>query len=261
MKVGIIGAGVMGRMLADNFARAHHEILISDIDNNNLLLAGKHKRVTGTVNNTEVVDFGEVVFNAVKPQHFDSVIQDLTVNPWKEKMLISVLAGIPIKKYTKLLGEAKIVRIMPNLPISIGKGVVGVSCGQAINDEDKLEVIGLLNTLGTVIEVHEKQLDVVTALAGSGPAYIFVLIEALADAGVKLGLPYQQSLEMVLATVEGSASLLKKSGKHPAELKALVSSPSGTTVEGLYALEKGAVRSALIEAVESAYNRARELSK
>jgi len=260
MKIGIIGAGVMGRMLADRFAAARHELLVSDVQDERLKKAGRNRRIEVTKNNVEVVQFGEVVFVAVKPQQFDSVVGELAGISSGKKILVSVLAGTPMSKYIKKLGKVKMVRIMPNLGISLGKGVVGVACHGTVEDEDREKIEQLLNPLGTVVMVEEKQIDAITALAGSGPAYIFLVIEALADAGVKIGLPYQQALEMVLSVVEGSAALVKKTKKHPSELKAMVSSPSGTTVEGLYVLEKAAVRSALIEAVMNAYRRARELS-
>ncbi len=260
MNVGIIGAGVMGRMLANSFTAAKHEISVSDICGEKLNFATSNRRIHVAKNNVEVVQLSEVVFLAIKPQQFDSVVDDLAGILTEKKILVSVLAGTPMSKYIKKLGEIKLVRIMPNLAISIGKGVVGVAYHGTVDDEDREKIEQLLNPLGTIVPVEEKQIDAITALAGSGPAYIFLLIEALADAGVRIGFPYQQALEMVLAVIEGSAALVKKTKKHPAELRAMVSSPSGTTVEGLYVLEKAAVRSALIKAVLKAYKRAQELS-
>jgi len=258
MKIGIIGAGIMGRMLAGSLAGARHELMVSDIKEECLNLATRARGVRVTSKNSEAVEFGEIVLVAVKPQQFRSLEKDLAGVGGK-KILISVLAGTPMSKYTDMLGDVKLARIMPNLPISLGKGVVGVSYASSIDDEDRQKIEDLLAPLGMVVAVDEKQIDIVTALAGSGPAYVFLLIEALADGGVKLGLPYEKALDMAIATFEGSAALLRKSKKHPAEFRSMVSSPGGTTVEGLYVLEKSAVRSALIKAVERACNRAREL--
>ena len=260
MKIGIIGAGIMGSLLAERLASGDNEVMVSDLDQKKLDAIGTIKGISAVKNNSEAVAFGEVVFMAVKPQQFDSIIDDLKGLKGTGKILVSVLAGTPMSKYTAALGEIRLARIMPNLPISLGKGVVGLALGTELNKSDGKMLEELLAPLGTVLTVQEKLINGITALAGSGPAYIFLMIEAMADAGVRLGFTFTQSLEMTLAVFEGSAAFARESGKHPAELKAMVSSPAGTTVEGLKALENGGVRAAINDAVMAALKRAKELS-
>lgn len=260
MKIGIIGAGVMGSLLAQRLASGDNEVMVSDVDEKKLDVLGKEKGISTTKKNTDAVAFGDVVFMAVKPQQFDLIVNDLKGMKGTDKTLVSVLAGTPLSKYIAALGEIRLARIMPNLPISLGKGVVGLALGKELNKSDG-DILGqLLAPLGTVLTVQEKLIDGITALAGSGPAYIFLMIEAMADAGVRLGFTFAQSLEMTLAVFEGSAAFARESAKHPAELKAMVSSPAGTTVEGLKALENGGVRAAINDAVMAALKRAKELS-
>ena len=260
MKIGIIGAGVMGSLLAGRLAAGGNKVMISDVDEKKLDAIGTGKGIATVQSNTEAVAFGEALFLAVKPQQFDLIVDDLKGIKGTAKILVSVLAGTPMSRYTAALGEVRLARIMPNLPISLGKGVVGLALGTELNKSDRQMLEELLAPLGTVQTVPEKLIDGVTALAGSGPAYIFLMIEAMADAGVRLGFTFAQSLEMTLAVFEGSAAFARESGKHPAELKAMVSSPAGTTVEGLKALENGGVRAAINDAVMAALKRAKELS-
>jgi pyrroline-5-carboxylate reductase len=176
----------------------------------------------------------------------------------ENQILISVLAGIKIEKIKELAEKPLIVRIMPNTPALIGEGVIGVSFEK--NTEKKDYILSLLKTLGEVYEVKEELLDVITGLSGSGPAYVFNFIDALAQGGVKMGLSYDMALKIATQTVLGSARLLKESGQHPVVLRDMVTSPAGTTIYGLHELEKKNFKDAVMSAVESATKRSKELS-
>ena len=156
--------------------------------------------------------------------------------------------------------DVPVVRVMPNTPCLVGKGVSVYSCGGSITADDKLQVHTLLQSVGLSREVPEKLIDPITGVSGSGPAFVMTVIEALADGGVKAGVPRALALELAIATLAGSAELLKQTGKHPAELRDQVASPAGTTIYGLSALEAGGLRASLIDAVFRSSSRAKKLA-
>jgi pyrroline-5-carboxylate reductase len=196
----------------------------------------------------------------VKPQTFESFIEEIRDASFEGKIFVSVLAGVPTASYEEELPGIKVVRIMPNLPVRIGKGVIGFSRGENVTDEEEEMVVELLHPFGTVEKVPEEKMDAVTALSGSGPGFAFAIIEALADAGVRIGLTFSQSLRMAAHMMAGSAEMIETTGQHPAELRNAVCSPGGTTIAGIAVIEEMGLRGILMEAVAAAYNRAKELT-
>jgi pyrroline-5-carboxylate reductase len=178
----------------------------------------------------------------------------------KGKLIVSIVAGLPIAALQDAAGsKARIVRVMPNTPALIHRGAAAYALGKTATPEDATLTEKLFGAVGLIVRVKEELLDVVTGLSGSGPAYVYLIIEALADAGVLMGLPRDLSLKLAAHTVVGAAGMVIETGRHPAALRDEVTSPGGTTIAGLEALEAGAVRSAFLSAVRAATERAREL--
>jgi len=259
MHVGIIGVGTIGEIFAERLASEGHKLFAYDIRAERLDDIADRHGVRKAPSNAALIEWSEAVVVAVKPQAFPSVMEEMKGADLSGKLFISVLAGVATGRYEEELPGVKVVRIMPNLPIKIGKGVIAISRGENATDEEEDEVAKLLSPLGAVEKVAEEKIDAVTALSGSGAGYVFVIIEALADAGVRIGLEYSQSLRMVARMMAGSAEMIEEVGKHPAELRNMVCSPAGTTIEGISVLEHMGFRGILIEAVLAAYERAKEL--
>jgi len=260
MRLGIIGVGTIGEIFAERLGREGHEVLAYDVREDRLKeMAGAHG-LTPMAGNPAVIAAAEVVVIAVKPQAFSSLVEQMKGVDLGNTLFISVLAGTPTSKYEEALPGIKLVRIMPNLPIKIGKGVIGMARGKNVSEEEEARAAELLRPLGTVEKVAEEKIDAVTALSGSGAGYVFAIIEALAESGVRLGLDYSQSLRMVCQMMAGSAEMVEATGIHPAELKNRVASPGGTTIEGLVVMEEKGLRGILMDAVAAAYRRAKELA-
>lgn len=203
-----------------------------------------------------------VVILAVKPQMMTEALREMTACVTGSPLVISVAAGIPIAKMASgLPSGTRIIRVMPNTPCLIGKGASGVSTGPTVTSDDLKLATELLETVGMVEVVPEHLLDAVTGLSGSGPAYIFQLIEALSDGGVKMGLPRATATRLAAQTVAGAAEMQLATGQHPAALKDAVTSPGGTTIAGIHALESGGFRAAIINAVEAASVRSKQLGQ
>jgi len=204
----------------------------------------------------------DVVVLSVKPQALDKVLKEIAPAVDRTKLIVSVAAGVPIAAIERRLGAgARIVRTMPNTPCLVGLGATALASGEHATQEDLTLATAMFDSVGITTIVDEYLLDAVTGLSGSGPAYIFLIIEALSDAGVKVGLSRHQSLKLAAQTVLGSAKLLLETNQHPGTLKDQVTSPGGTAIAGLHTLEAGGLRTTLIDAVEAATERARELGE
>lgn len=204
----------------------------------------------------------DVVVLSVKPQALDKVLKEIAPAVDRTKLIVSVAAGVPIAAIERRLGAgARIVRTMPNTPCLVGLGATALSSGEHATPEDLTLATAMFDSVGITTIVDEYLLDAVTGLSGSGPAYIFLIIEALSDAGVKVGLSRHQALKLAAQTVLGSAKLLLETNQHPGTLKDQVTSPGGTAIAGLHTLEAGGLRTTLIDAVEAATERARELGE
>ena len=219
-----------------------------------------------SADNRELVKKCDILILAVKPQIFQEVLVDICSLVDSDKLVISIAAGVPISIIDDALRGDKnkkfsIVRTMPNTPALVQEGVTAIASGKHVNKTDVKIAHRIFEAVGRTVDVEEDQLDAVTGLSGSGPAYIFMLIEALSDAGVKMGLSREVSTTLTIQTVLGSAKLARESGKHPGELKDMVTSPGGTTISGLHALEEGSFHTTLMNAVEDATLRSRELGQ
>jgi pyrroline-5-carboxylate reductase len=218
--------------------------------------------IRGTTSNQELVTGSEIVILAVKPQILGRVLLEVASKLPGDALVISVAAGVPVSEIeARLRPGARVVRTMPNTPALVRAGATAIAAGTHATDEDLRIARFIFDAVGITVTLDESQLDAVTGLSGSGPAYIFLILEALADAGVKVGLSRRNALRLAAQTVMGSAKLLLETDEHPGRLKDMVTSPGGTAIAGLHTLEEGGLRTTLINAVESATLRARELGK
>ena len=213
-----------------------------------------------TDSNADVLGKAKVVFLAFKPHQLDEATGAVRDQFDESHLVISILAGVRLAKLDAACGgRTRLVRVMPNTPALVGEGACGYALGQSATAEDGELVKRLLSAVGVAYEVKERLIDAVTGLSGSGPAYGYMIIEALSDGGVAAGLPRDISTRLAAQTMLGAAKMVLETGKHPGELKDMVCSPGGTTIEGVHELEEGGVRSALINAVRAATERAVEL--
>ena len=233
------------------------EVIISDPLEPRRSYLKQHYQVETTADNQIVAQAQDVVLLAIKPQVLDQ-LQSLSLST---NLLISILAGVTISRLSQTFPSVKIIRAMPNTPATVGAAMTALSLAPGIEAEQLNLAKKIFTTIGQVVEVAENSLDAVTGLSGSGPAYVAILIESLADGGVAAGLSRPIAQQLALQTVLGTAQMLQSTALHPALLKDQVSSPGGTTIAGIGALEAGGFRSAIIKAVQAATQRAQELGK
>jgi len=218
--------------------------------------------VYATGSNQDAAAKGTIVVLSVKPQNLPETMQELKGSLCTSQTVLSIVAGARMSAIQSGLGHPSIIRVMPNTPAQIGQGMSLWTCSPEVDDATRSLARSILDTMGQEIYVSsEHYLDMATALSASGPAYVFTFIEALIDAGVYLGLPRDMSRTLALQTVLGSTLLVKETGKHPAVLRDMVTSPGGTTVEALLALEEGGFRAAIVNAVTAAYEKSVELGE
>ncbi|MFA0732698.1 MAG: hypothetical protein LKKZDAJK_001516 [Candidatus Fervidibacter sp.] len=265
-RLAIIGSGAMGtalmRGLLQSGAMAADQIIAADIDEGRLRGAAM-LGVATTTDNKWAVAQSDIVLLCVKPQVMGEVLADIApaTEPYRH-CVISIAAGVPIAQIERQLPDGTpVVRVMPNTPAQVLAGASAIALGKHAGELHQQIAHAIFRAVGLVVDVPEKLLDAVTALSGSGPAYVFVFAEALADAGVNLGLPRDIALKLAAQTLLGAAKMLSETGKHPGELKDMVTSPGGTTIAALQVLERCAFRGAVIDAVAAAFQRAKELAK
>jgi pyrroline-5-carboxylate reductase len=265
LRWGFIGAGKMATALAKGMIRAgmaaSQNISASDpLDSARSAMAAS-TGVSVTDSNARVAHKSDVLVLAVKPQSMAHVLVHLRPVVTPAHLVISIAAGVSLKSLAAGLGEERrLIRVMPNTPALVGEGAAAYCLGEHAIPQDEAVVKACLSSVGRAFAVPEMMLDAVTGLSGSGPAFVAVIIEALADGGVRVGIPRDIATELAAQTVLGSARLLLETGQHPATLKDQVASPGGTTIAGLHALERGGLRAALIDAVEAATRRSTELA-
>lgn len=223
-------------------------------------MAEKYKIAVGT-DNVDVARRSEILILSVKPQVMSKVLDEVAPHVHPRALVISIAAGIPIAAIESKLPKARVVRTMPNTPALVGAGATAVAAGGHATPEDLQAAKRIFDSIGLTVILDEAQMDAVTGLSGSGPAYIFLIIEALSDAGVKMGLSRYNAQALAAQTVLGSAKLLIETNEHPGRLKDMVTSPGGTAIAGLHTLEQGGLRTTLINAVEAATKRSRELGE
>jgi pyrroline-5-carboxylate reductase len=263
-RLGFLGAGNMSGALIKGLLHAKvvppERILASDVKADRLEHLAKIHGIRTTTDNHALLRESDVVVLAVKPQAIDKVLTDIGADLRSDQLLISVAAGVPIDALeARLPAGARVVRSMPNTPATVQAGATAIAGGAHAREDDLRIARELFEAVGRVVVLDEALLDAVTGLSGSGPAYVMLIIEALADGGVKVGLHRDTALLLAAQTVYGSAQLLLETGEHPGRLKDMVTSPGGTAIAGLHTLESGALRKTLIDAVEVASKRAAEL--
>jgi len=262
-RIGLIGVGKMGEALLAGLLQSgidKDSIRVSDVSEARRRIVNERLEVECYGDNAKVVEASDIIILAVPPQAAPDTLRSIRNQLTPHHLVISVAAGVTTRCLFEGVGKRfKLIRVMPNNPCLVGEGMIVLSPTELITDEDLEEARKLFKTLGRVAVTSEDQLDAITGLSGSGPAYIYLLIDALADGGVKMGLPKGLSLTLAAQTVLGAARMVLETGKHPAELKDMVATPGGTTVAGLYVLEAAGVRAAFIKAVEQATKTARDL--
>lgn len=267
LKIGFLGAGKMATALAKGFvnaglARAEH-LLASDPIEGARQAFSKEAGARAATDNAEVFQFARVLILAVKPDQVNDVLAGGRKHFTDKHLLISIAAGVPIARLAAALAHpaARIIRVMPNTPALVGASASAYALGQGALPEDAQLAQRLLSAVGIAFQVKESLLDAVTGLSGSGPAYVYMIIEALSDGGVAAGLPRDIATQLAAQTVFGSARMLLETRLHPGTLKDMVTSPGGTTIEGLHELEKAGLRGALISAVRAATEKSRKLGQ
>jgi pyrroline-5-carboxylate reductase len=265
-RLGFLGAGNMSEALIKGLLHgrvlAADRIVASDVKPGRLQLMHERHAIRTTPDNRVVVRDADVLVLAVKPQSIDKLLTEIAQDVRPNQLVISVAAGVPIEALeTRLPAGSRVVRAMPNTPATVQAGATAIAGGAHAHDDDLRVARELFEAVGRVVVLDEALLDAVTGLSGSGPAYVMLIIEALADGGVKVGLHRDTALLLAAQTVFGSASLLLETGEHPGRLKDMVTSPGGTAIAGLHTLESGALRKTLIDAVEIASKRAAQLGE
>lgn len=202
----------------------------------------------------------DTVLLAVKPNQVAAVAKQ-PAEFWQGKLVISIAAGISLAKLGKWIGHQRVARVMPNTPCLVGAGASGYCTAAEVGEDDQRQIEALLRAVGLVFHVDEKQIDAITGLSGSGPAYVCLMIEAMADGGVAAGLPRPMAMQLAAQTVLGTAQMVLETGRHPAELKDAVASPAGTTIAAIASLEQNGFRGALVEAVTTSAARSRQLGQ
>ena len=263
-KIGFLGAGKMATALAKGMIKAGlasgDQIIASDPVE--AVRNGFAQTIKGkaTALNLDVIGAAEVILLAVKPEHVSEVLAEIRPNLSPKHLLISIAAGIPLARLEGALNPgARVVRVMPNTPALVGSSATAFAPGAAATKEDSELVFRLFGAIGIVFQLKESLLDAVTGLSGSGPAYVFLVIEALSDGGVAAGLPREMATKLAAQTVLGSGRMALETGIHPGVLKDMVTSPGGTTIEGIHELEIRGVRAAFMNAVRAAAEKSKRL--
>jgi pyrroline-5-carboxylate reductase len=266
LTIGFLGAGKMATALAKGFIRAKlvtpKQIIASDPISAAIVAFGKEVGAKTTPSNAEVAQSADVLILAVKPDQVSGVLADIRDHFTEKQLLISIAAGVPIAKMEAGLGgAARIIRVMPNTPALVGASASAYALGKSARPEDAALAQKLFSSVGIAFQLREYLLDAVTGLSGSGPAYVYLFIEGLSDGGVAAGLPRDIATKLAAQTVLGAAKMVLDTGLHPGALKDMVTSPGGTTIEGLHELEKGKFRATAISAVRAATEKSRKLGQ
>jgi pyrroline-5-carboxylate reductase len=261
-KIGFIGGGNMAEALVKGMLNAAGplELAVSDLNTNRLEVFKTQYGIDAiSKDNKRIVEFADVIILAIKPQIIPDVLEEVK-HLVKDKLIVSIAAGLTTKSIESYLEEgARVVRVMPNTPALVMCGASGV-CKGSNSDYDDLELVqAMLDTVGISVIVGEDRMDAITGLSGSGPAYAYIFIDALADAGVNMGLTRVNATRLAAQTVLGAAKMVLETGVHPCQLKDNVTTPAGTTICALHELDRGAFRSTVMNAVEAATLKAAKL--
>ncbi len=263
-QIGIIGAGNMAEALVRGLLHsagvvAPEALSVSDVSEERIDFLRSTYGINTFRDNTEVVKPAEIVILAVKPQVIPKVLQEISQYVDEKKLIVSIAAGVKIDAIQGVLELTRVVRVMPNIAALVHAAITALSPGKYATETD-VQIAGeIFNAVGDTVVVEEKLMDAVTGLSGSGPAYIFHIINALADAGVKVGFSRDVALKLAIQTLYGSAKMALETGEHPIKLRDMVTSPGGTSIAGVYVLERDGLTATLIDAVEAATRRSQEL--
>jgi len=265
-KLGFIGGGNMGEALVRGVLNAgiidSARIIVSDISEERRKYLADEYAIALSTSNKDITTQADVIILAVKPQNMAEVLEDIRGNVKDDHLLISIMAGVKLASISaKLKKEVSLIRVMPNTPALILQGASAIALGPGATELHRNLAYSIFSAVGIVVEVEEKLLDAVTGLSGSGPAYIFLVIEALTDGGVLAGLPRPIAQKLAVQTTIGAAKLISETGRHPANLKDQITSPAGTTIHGLNVLESGGMRGLLMQALQKATLRSLELGR
>ncbi len=266
-KISILGTGNMGQALVSGLVGSGSSkpknIICTDVREAKLKAVENQYGVRTTTSNLEAVSQAEIIIYAVKPQIMASVLNETAKKLDMSKLIISIAAGVPMEAIESCLNkELRLIRVMPNIAAAVKEAATAVAAGKHATQEDIQLAMTIFDSIGKSVFIQENYLmDAITGLSGSGPAYIFLIVEAMADAGVKVGLSRQEALFLSAQTVLGAAKMLIETQEHPGQLRDRVTSPGGTAIAGLATLEEGGLRTTLIHAVEVATNRSRELGE
>ena len=265
-RIGVLGSGNMGSAIMRGLLKAKYvepsALCASDVSKERLAELKRDLGIATTTSNSELLQRSDVIVLAVKPQMAGSIMGEVGTN-WREsQLLVSILAGVSIEVLASSLPDsARVIRAMPNTPAVVLEAATGVAKGARATDADMQTALGMFGCIGTAVEVAESMLDAVTGLSGSGPAFVLLAIEAMADGAVRVGMPRAMALQLASQTMVGTARMVLETGEHPAVLKDRVTSPAGTTIAGLMELEAGGVRHAFAKAVTRAAERSAELGR
>ena len=263
-RIAIIGGGKMGEAMIAGFLKsseyAPQDIRVVELIESRREYLNQRYQVKCLRTASEAVAFADLVVIAVKPRDMRKALEAISTAVKPGKIVVSIAAGVTLEFLRKNLPEyVPILRVMPNVACEVGEAMIAVCPSENTKKKERKTAVDALSILGRVIQLEERYLNLATGLIGSGPAYIYLVIEALADAGVRLGLPKDVSVLLAAQTTLGAARMVTETGEHPAKLKDLVATPAGTTVEGLLALEEGKLRAVIITAVTKATERAKQL--
>lgn len=265
-ELGIIGLGKIGstilRVLINSKTIEREKIIIHDIKKDILQEITKENNVDYAENNKSLAQESKFIILAVLPQVIDGVLEEISPVITEDHVLITIAAGISIDHVHKHFNKnVSIVRVMTNTPAIVRAAATAISSNKFVKQTELEYVINLFKALGLVVELEEKHLDAVTGLSGSGPAYLFIIIESLADGGVKMGLPRDTAIKLAAQTVFGAGKLVLETEKHPGELKDMVATPGGTTITAIHEIESAKLRATLITAVEAATLKSRSMNE
>jgi pyrroline-5-carboxylate reductase len=266
IKIAFIGSGVMGEamirgLLGQKIVKAE-QIIAADPWQERLQQLKETHGVTVTSSNAEAAEEGQVVVLSIKPQSLPIVMPEIRGHLRRQDLLLSIIAGAPIRRLADGVAHASVIRAMPNTPAQIGQGITVWTATPEVSEVHKQQAHAILGSLGEEIFVDdERYLDMTTALSGTGPGYVFMFMEAMIDAGVHLGFSRHVARQLVFQTMRGSVEYAAQSGKHVAELRNQVTSPGGTTAEALYHMEKGGLRTVISRGIWAAYQRSISLGK
>ncbi|MHA1150007.1 MAG: pyrroline-5-carboxylate reductase [Promethearchaeota archaeon] len=265
-ELGIIGTGNMGsallRTILKNKIVEPSKLIIYDKDSSVTNELSSELNINIAKDNAQLAKTSKYILLAIKPQVIDGVLKEIAPMITPNQIIISIVAGVALSHLGKYINEeVGIIRVMTNTPLMVGAGASALSKNGKVTEESMNFVKKVFNSGGIVVELDEIHIDTVTGLSGSGPAYFFIILEALADGGVKMGLPRKVAMQLAAQTALGAGKLILETGKHPGELKDMVTSPGGTTITALHELEKAKLRSTLIRAVEVATEKSRALNE